>query len=127
MSKAAQCAPCRATSTTKKRQQAILLGDSPLRGMEAPICRPDTLSREGCCLPGARIRGVTERLPSLLQSTDYYLLLLFHVGTSDTARNSLRSIKKDYRALGVVARDSGAQVGFSSIFQVKDKGFERTS
>jgi len=34
--------------------------------MEAPICRPDTLSGEVCCLPGAHIRDVTKRLPSLV-------------------------------------------------------------
>ena len=37
------------------------------------------------------------------------------MGTSDTARSSLRSVKKDYRALGAAVRDSGAQVVFSSI------------
>ncbi|XP_053909149.1 Golgi phosphoprotein 3-like [Cuculus canorus] len=44
--------------------------------MEAPICRPDPLSREVCCPPGARIRGVTKRPPSLVQPIDYCLLLL---------------------------------------------------
>ena len=105
----------------------IAVGDSLLRGTEAPICRPDALSREVCCFPGARIRDVTERLPSLVQSTDYYPLLLFHVGTSDTARSSLRTIKKDYRALGAAVRDSGVQVVFSSVLPVKGKGFERAS
>ena len=59
-------------------------------------------------------------LPSLVQSADYYLLLLFHMG-------SLRSIQKDHRALGAAVRDSGAQVVFSSILVVKGKGFERAS
>ena len=40
------------------------------------------------------------------------ILLLFHVDTSDAARSHLRSIKKDYRALGVVVRESGVQVVF---------------
>ena len=82
-------------------------------------------SLEACCLPGAHIRDVTERLLSLIQSPDYYLLLLFHMGTGDTAGSSLRSIKKDYRALGAAVRDSGAQVVFSSILPVKGQGFER--
>jgi len=66
------------------------------------------LSREGCCLLGGHIRDVTKRLPSLVQSTDYYPLLLFLVGTNNTARSSLRSIKKDYRALGAEMRDSSS-------------------
>ena len=90
-----------------------VVGNSLLRETEALICRPDTLSREVCCLLAARIRDVTDRLPSLVQSTDYYLLLLFHVGTSDTARSSLWSIKKDYRALGAAVRGSGVQAVFS--------------
>ncbi|GAB0186650.1 hypothetical protein GRJ2_001130300 [Grus japonensis] len=73
------------------------------------MCQLDSLSREVCCLPGVHIRDATDRLQSLLQSTDCHLLLLFHTGSSDTGRSSLRSIKKDYRALGMVVRDSGAQ------------------
>ena len=78
-------------------------------------------------MPGACIRDVTERLPSLVQSTGYCPLLLFHVDTSDTARSRLRTNKKDYRALGAVVRDLGAQVAFPSILAVKGKGFERAS
>lgn len=35
----------------------------------------------------------------------------FHVGFSGTARNSLRSMERHYRALGAELRDSGAQAG----------------
>mgnify|MGYP001858393753 CR=1 FL=1 len=41
--------------------------------------------------------------------TDYYLLLLFHVGTSDTGRSNERTIK-NYRIMGTMERDSGALV-----------------
>jgi len=47
------------------------------------------------------------------------------MGTSDTGRSSLRSIKKDYRALGAAVRDSGLQIDFSLISPVKGKGFQR--
>jgi len=49
------------------------------------------------------------------------------VGTSDTARSSLRSVQKVYRTLGVAARHSGIQVVFSSVLPVKVKRLERTS
>ena len=78
-----------------------------------------------CCLMGAHIRDITERLPNLAQSTDYYPLLLFHMGTDDTARSSLRRIRIDYRALGEMAKDSVAQVVFLSVLMIKGKGFER--
>jgi len=49
------------------------------------------------------------------------------VSTNDTAKNSLRSIKKDYRALGAAVKDFGAQVVSSSILAIKGKGLERAS
>lgn len=52
---------------------------------------------------------------------------MFHMGTSGTARSSLRSIKEYYRALGAAVKDSGAQVVFSSVLLVKGKGLERAS
>jgi len=51
--------------------------------MEASFCQPDAFSREVFFLLGAHIRDVTKRLPSLVHSTDYYPLLLLHVGTSN--------------------------------------------
>lgn len=72
------------------------------------------------------MRGVVKRLPILIESTDDYSLMLFHVSTSDRARNSLRSIK-NYRDLGAAVRDSGRKVVFSSILSVKGRGFERAS
>lgn len=71
------------SSATRKARNVLVIGDSLLRGTEAPICRPDDFSREVCCLPGARIRGVTERLPSLVTPTDYHPLLLFRVGSDE--------------------------------------------
>ena len=88
-----------------------------MKGTEALICRPDPVAREVCCLPGARIREVAERLPALVNATDYYPLLVIHVGARDIESSSLRSIKKDYRALGEMVRGSGAQIVFSTILQ----------
>ena len=74
--------PAAHTKSHKRKQRVLVVGDSLLRGTEAPICRPDIQSREACCLPGTKIRDITERLPQLVKSTDYYPLLLFHVGTN---------------------------------------------
>ena len=56
-----------------------------------------------------------KKLPSLVRPTDYYPLLLFQVGSDDLGRTSLRTLKKDFRALGRQVKGSGAQVVFSSI------------
>jgi len=47
-----------------------MLGDSLLKGTEVPIFRPDREAREVCCLPGAKVQVVAERLPLLVKSTD---------------------------------------------------------
>lgn len=81
---------------------------------EAPICHPDPISRQVCCVPGALIRDAAERLPDCC-----YALLVVHMAVSDIESSSLKSIKKDYRALGKVVRGPRAQIVFSLVIQVK--------
>ncbi|KAM7138764.1 uncharacterized protein RBU57_016504 [Macrochelys suwanniensis] len=114
-----------AATTANRKRRVVVVGDPLLRGTEAPICRPDISSREVCCLPGARIRDVTEALSRIIRPSDYYPMLLIHVGTNDTARCDTEQIKSDYRALGVRVKDFGAQVVFSSILPVKGRGTGR--
>ncbi|XP_075757100.1 uncharacterized protein LOC142818831 isoform X1 [Pelodiscus sinensis] len=109
-------------TTARRKRRVVVVGDSLLRGTEAPICRPDSSSREVCCLPGARIRDVTEALSRIIRPSDYYPMLLIHVGTNDTARCDTERIKCGYRALGVRVKEFGAQVVFSSILPVKGRG-----
>ena len=85
----------------------IVVGDSLLREMEAPICCPNMLSGEVCC--GAEIWDDVESVLSLVWASDFYSLLLFHVDTNDTARGDVERIKHDYIAVGRV-KDTGAQV-----------------
>uniref|UniRef100_A0A8B9IV37 Uncharacterized protein n=1 Tax=Amazona collaria TaxID=241587 RepID=A0A8B9IV37_9PSIT len=113
------------TGAARKKQRAVVVGDSNLKGTEAPICRPDPGSREVCCLPGARIRDVAEKLPALVGPTDCYPLLVIHVGATDIDSSSPETIKKDYRALGGVVRGSGAQIVFSSILQDTGQDLEK--
>lgn len=75
------------------------------------ICQPNPHLREMYCLLGDQVRDIIERLPSLVQPTDY-LLLLFHVSASNIVRSSLISIKKVYRAVGTKVRGSREQVSF---------------
>lgn len=60
-------------------------------------------------------KGDLFRSPSLIDGGEVdYLLLLFHVGTCDAVKSTLRSTKRDYGALGAAVRESGAQIVFSS-------------
>lgn len=120
-------APCTKSSVNKKRWWVAEVGNSLLGGAGAPICWPDVLSTEVCCLLGAGTGGVSKTLPNLVQSTKHYLLLLFCMGTSDTGRSRLRRTRKDYRALRVTVRNFAELVFFSWVVLVTRKGFERAS
>ena len=114
------------TASTKKNRRVIVVGDSLLRGTEGPICRPDPTRREVCCLPGARVRDVARKLPSLVRPSDYYPLLIVQAGSEDIEKSSLKAIKRDFRGLGRLVEEAGVQVVFSSIPTVAGRGKERT-
>ncbi|KAJ7415109.1 hypothetical protein BTVI_39404 [Pitangus sulphuratus] len=92
--------------------------------MEIPICQPDLSSNKVCCLLGAWIQDAVARESRLDRL--YYPLLLFHMGTNDTARGDLESIKRDYVALGAMVKGMEAQVVFSPILLVRGDRTERT-
>jgi len=103
------------TTSTRKKRQVLVVGNSLLRRAEGPICRTDLALREACCLPGAWVKDTTRKLPSLVWPSDYYPLPLFHAGGNQAAMHSPRAIKRDFRASGQSVRESGAQVTFSSL------------
>ncbi|KFP04718.1 hypothetical protein N300_13098, partial [Calypte anna] len=114
------------TSPTKKRRRVVVVGDSLLRGTEGPICRPDPSHREVCCLPGARVRDITKRLPQLIRPSDYYPLLVVQAGSDDINGRNTRAIKKDFKALGRLVGGSGAQVVFTSVPALEQMNEERS-
>ncbi|PKU28829.1 suppression of tumorigenicity 5 [Limosa lapponica baueri] len=116
-------APAAHSRHGKKQQRVLLVGDSLLKGTKVPICHPDRASYKVCCLLGTKVRDVADRVPQTVKNTDYYPLLLFHVGMNDTASQNLGRIKEDYKALGVQVKKIGAQV--SSILPVRGKGTAR--
>jgi len=114
-----QAASCIMAAHVKKKRRVIVLGT------EGPICQPDASHREVCCLPGARVRDVARKLPSLVQPSDYYPLLFMHIGSDEITERSPKAIKRDFRGLGRLVQGSGAQVVFSSIPSVARKSAER--
>jgi len=116
--------PCVNTISIKEKRRVAAIGDSLLKRTEGPVCRPDPLFREVCCLPGPWVKDVKRKLPTLGLPSDYYpLLIFFEVGSNEVA------IKKDFRALVQLVQGSRAQVVFSSILPVagNDEGRNRKS
>lgn len=106
-------------SATKKVLWVIVIGVSLLWQVEAPICQPDLISIEACCISGAHIRNITKRLPSFVQSTDNYphghQLLS---GASQSCHEGLQNPLSNCKVLF-------KHTVFSLILPVKGKGFER--
>ena len=79
------------------------------------------------CLRGAQVKDNTRKLPSLVWPLDYYPLLLFRVGGKEAAMCSPRAIKRDFRTLGWLVMESGAQVIFSPLLPVAGSDIGRNS
>ena len=77
------------TASVRKERKVVVVGDSLLRGTEGPICRPYLSHWELCCLPGARVRDITRKLPKLVRSTGYFPLLIVQLGSDEIAQRSL--------------------------------------
>ena len=124
--KVRRSAPRLKTASSKKERRVLVVGDSLLRGTEGPICRPDPTHREVCCLPAARLRDISRKLPSLIRPSDYCPLLIVQAGSDGMADRSLRIIKNDFRRLGKLVGGAGIQVVFASIPLVAGTNTEMT-
>ena len=79
-----------------------------------------------CCPLEARVRDDSRKLPSLTHPSDYYILLIVQAGNNEVAERSVRSIKRDFRALGQLVDGVGIQVIFSSVPSVAGRDTERS-
>lgn len=79
-------------TASAKDIKMIVRGDSLLRGMEGPVYQPDPTHREVHCLPGAWVRDISRKLPSLIHLSDYYPLLTIQAGSNKVPKRSLRII-----------------------------------
>jgi len=72
------------------------------------------------------VRDDSRKLPSLTHPSDYYILLIVQAGNNEVAERSVRSIKRDFRALGQLVDGVGIQVIFSSVPSVAGRDTERS-
>ena len=66
------------------------------------------------------MRDVARNITCLVKPSDYYPLMLFHIGNEEVGKRSSQVIKRDFRALGRLLKGSGAQAVFSSVLSVGD-------
>jgi len=79
---------------------------------------------EVCCLPGAWVKDIMRKLPSLVRLSDVYPLLLFHVSGDEATTLIPRAIKRDFRALGRLVREHRLFLPLS--FQLRAASLEVT-
>ena len=108
--KAKRSPACLETVSVRKQRKVVVVGDSLLRGMEGPICRPVSSRWEVFCFLWAWVKDITRKLPKLVRSTDYVPLLIIQVGSDEIAQRSLQAMKRDFRGLGRLVQGAGAQV-----------------
>lgn len=87
-----QSGHCINTSATKKGWRVLIIGESLLGGTEVPLCCPDILSRDMCCLPGAHIRDIRKALPQLIKLEDYFPFIVLEAGSQDAAMRKLKDV-----------------------------------
>jgi len=66
------------------------------------------------------VRDVARKITCLVKPSDYYPLLVFHVGDEEVGKISSWVIKRDFSALGRLLKGSGVQAVFSSVLSVGD-------
>lgn len=86
--------PCVMTTSIRKKRWAVVVGDSLVRGTAGPLCWTDPPLRESCCLPATLVKDITRKVLRLVQPSDYYPLLFFHVGNDEAATLSKGNQKR---------------------------------
>lgn len=79
-----------------------------------------------CAIFTQEVRDVSRKLPSLIQLFDNYPLLIVQASNSEAAERSLRSIKRDFRALGQLVDRVGIQFIFSSVPSMAGRNTKRS-
>lgn len=103
--------------THRKKQWG---GDSVLRGTQELNCCSDRELWELCCLLGAKVRDVVQRVPQLVKSTNFSPLLPFHVGINNTATRTWTKSKKMTK-LGCTAKVLVPELHFLAFYQLEKR------
>ena len=96
----------------------MVVGDTILRKAERAICNKDLKRQTVCCLPGARVRHITNLVDRLLGGAGEDPAVMVYVGTNDKVRGRWSVLKNDFRDLGAKLRKRTSKVVFSGILPV---------
>jgi len=83
-----------------KRSRALVIGDSIVRGIDRRFCGRKRDSRLVCCLPGARVSDVSERVFQVLKGEGEQSQVVVHIGTNDVGRKGDKDVRQAFKKLG---------------------------
>ncbi|XP_078253188.1 uncharacterized protein LOC144592470 [Rhinoraja longicauda] len=87
-----------------KSGRAVVVGDSIVRGTDRRFCGSRRDLRMVCCLPGARVQHITDRLQKILVREGDQPEVVVHVGTNDVGRKRKEVLQREFRELGKALR-----------------------
>ncbi|XP_055498906.1 uncharacterized protein LOC129701618 [Leucoraja erinacea] len=108
-----------------KAGKAIVVGDSIVRGTDRGFCGNRQDARIVCCLPGARIQDVTDRVQKILKGEGEHPEVVVHVGINDVGKKGMNILQRDFRELGKMLKSRASRVVISGLLPVPQTGESR--
>lgn len=97
------------------RRNAVVIGDSIIRGVDRVLCGQQNMSRRLCCLPGARVKDISAMLERNLQREGEDPVVVVHVGTNDIGRTRKEDLLKEFEQLGNKLKSRTSRVLISGL------------
>jgi len=83
-----------------ENRRAIVMGNSIVRGTDRWICGRERDYQMVCCLPGARVHDISDRVFRILKGAGEQPEVVVHIGTNDIGKKRDEDVKNDFRELG---------------------------
>jgi len=98
--------------------RAIVVEDSIVRGRDSWFSGCDPDFQIVCCLPGARVCDVSDRVFKILKRGEEQPEVVVHIGTNDNGRKRDEDVKRDFRELGWMLKIRTNRVVISGLVPV---------
>eukprot|EP00061_Rhincodon_typus_P016237 g44344.t1 len=83
-----------------ENRRAIVVGDSIVRGKDRWFCEHKRDERMLCCLLGARVHDILDRVFKILKGEGEQPAVMVHIDTNDIGRKRTENVKNECRELG---------------------------
>ena len=108
-----------------RKSRVLVIGDSMVKGTDRRFCGKERDSRLVCCLPGARVNDVSDRVFDILKGEGNQPQVVVHVGTHDIGRKKDEDVRQNFRELGWKLRAKTNSVVISGVLPVPRDSEER--